>query len=350
MSQFQLNPLSLLARRQKKPSQSLRRRILYMKPLSASLLRNQGVRFQRFAVTALLIAVCFCSCVKHVSLKENANAIEPEPFSVVLLPDTQLYSEKYPDTYKKQTQWIADNIEEQKIKFVIHLGDIVQNHNEKENEWRIARDAHKILDGVVPYSVAPGNHDMDVEKRDTSLFHQYFPASDYQDNEWYGGNYQGKNDNNYTFFESAGMRFMIVNLEYNPRDEVLEWANEIVKQHKTSRVIVATHQYLRPAGRDKVGQRIWDQFVRKHANIFMVVCGHVGALTLQNSLNDTGGTVYEILTDYQSMHEGGDGWLRTLEFHPSEDVIAVGEYSPVLEKNRREILHTYRLFYPMLGN
>jgi len=34
------------------------------------------------------------------------------PFSVVLLPDTQNYSEKYPGTYLSQTCWIKDRAPE----------------------------------------------------------------------------------------------------------------------------------------------------------------------------------------------------------------------------------------------
>ena len=49
-----------------------------------------------------------------------------ENFSIVLLPDTQNYSEKYPETYVAQAMWIREQATQDNIKFVIHLGDIVQ--------------------------------------------------------------------------------------------------------------------------------------------------------------------------------------------------------------------------------
>ena len=55
------------------------------------------------------------------------------PFSVVLLPDTQNYSEKYPGTYLSQTCWIKDRAQQDNIRFVIHLGDIVQ-HDDVDDE------------------------------------------------------------------------------------------------------------------------------------------------------------------------------------------------------------------------
>ncbi len=72
-----------------------------------------------------------------------------QPFTVILLPDTQNYSEKYPDTYLAQTSWVAENIEEENTRFVIHLGDMVQN-SEVEEEWEIAHRAHLVFDEAEP--------------------------------------------------------------------------------------------------------------------------------------------------------------------------------------------------------
>ena len=42
------------------------------------------------------------------------------------------------------------------------------------------------------------------------------------------------------------MKFLIIALEYHPRDEVLAWANKIVAEHPEHRVIALTHAYLKP--------------------------------------------------------------------------------------------------------
>ncbi|MCA9071438.1 MAG: hypothetical protein KDA84_21065, partial [Planctomycetaceae bacterium] len=78
-----------------------------------------------------------------------------EPFTVVLLPDTQFYSEKYPENYVAQTLWIRERRKQDNIKLAIHLGDIVQTPT-KEKEWQNADRAMALIDGVVPYSMAPG--------------------------------------------------------------------------------------------------------------------------------------------------------------------------------------------------
>ena len=42
----------------------------------------------------------------------------------------------------------------------------------------------------------------------------------------------------------------------------------------------------------------------------------------------SGSTVYSLLADYQIGANGGDGWLRILEFSPATDEIFVKTYSP----------------------
>ena len=45
---------------------------------------------------------------------------EEEFFTIVLIPDTQIYTCWHQQFYYDQTQWIADNEESLNIKFVIH--------------------------------------------------------------------------------------------------------------------------------------------------------------------------------------------------------------------------------------
>ena len=317
------------------------------------LVRNSGVPVP----LALLLAVIGLLLGAGVAVAQ-----EGADFTVVLLPDTQNYSESYPDTYVSQTRWIKDRKQADNIKFVIHLGDIVQNYNNSEEEWKVADRAHQVLDGDVPYSVLPGNHDMEyVNKkllRNTRLYNKYFSPARFEKSSWYGGHMGETNDNNYCFFEAAGTKFMVLSLEYAPRNETLDWANKVVAAHPERRVIVATHCYMRPKERDtqsgraygladNSGQDVWEKFVRKHANIFLVVSGHVLGAGMQTSTNDAGRPVHEMLVDYQGLSNGGDGWLRILRFAPAENKIHIEAYSPLLDKHNKDAAHTFTLDYQM---
>jgi hypothetical protein len=85
---------------------------------------------------------------------------------------------------------------------------------------------------------------------------------------------------------------------------------------------------------------MWQKLVSKQPNIFLVACGHVGGVHLQRSVNDSGGSVIEILTDYQNLAQGGQGWLRTMRFVPAENQVYVDAYSPLLKQHNPDPKHT----------
>ncbi|MEX0717876.1 MAG: metallophosphoesterase, partial [Planctomycetaceae bacterium] len=306
-------------------------------------------------LAAVGIALLAATAPRAIAEETAAEPSKSEPFSIVLLPDTQFYSLRHPETYRKQTEWIKEQAAERNIRFVIHLGDIV--HENTEAEWKRADEAQKVLDGVVPYSLVPGNHDMVLEGRrvirDTSRYNSVFPPSRYKDEKWYGGSMtEDSNDNNYCLFEAGGMKFIVISLEFAPRDEALGWAGNIAAKHSDRHAIVATHCYLRPAGRDtscasgysvegNSGQEMWDKLIRRQPNIFLVVSGHFAGTNMQTSENDAGGKVIEMLADYQNLANGGNGWLRVLTFDPAKERIRVETYSPTLDEVNPNERHTY---------
>jgi len=300
----------------------------------------------------------------------------PRPFTLVVLPDTQNYADTrlaYADSrwgngdlrnrFFRQTEWIRDNKVRLNIVMVAHVGDIVQT--DYRDEWEIANKAFQTLDGQVPYILCLGNHDMGYEphpaatgKSATSretLFNEYFGPTRFEPYPWYGGHMDRGNDNSYCLFDAGGMKFLIISLEFKPRDEVLAWADGIVSQHRDRRCIVLTHSYLRGneriakdgyAVQGNTGQVMWEKFVREHENIFMVLCGHtnVGRLT---SRGRHGNLVHQILSDYQGWHNGGEGYLRIMTFVPAKDRIEVRTYSPVLGEYERTEQNEFVLPYRM---
>lgn len=300
-----------------------------------------------------------CLALAAVSVAGAAHPAPPAPFEVVLVPDTQNYAEKYPETYVTQMEWIRDNAEARNIQFAIHLGDIVQTAA-AEPEWKVADAAQRILEGHVPYSIVPGNHDLDKNgdalTRGLTLYRKYFPPGRFEHYPWYGGHRGEDNACNYTYFEQDGLQFMVLSFAFAPDDAMLAWAADVIAKHPERRVIVATHFYLRPEGRGKGGaygldgcdgEMLWDRFVRKQPNVFLVVCGHVLGIHHQTSTNDAGKPVIEVLCDYQGDENGGDGWLQTMRFVPVENKIYVEAYSPTLDAYRKEVPHTYELDYAM---
>ena len=132
-----------------------------------------------------------------------------EDFTIVVLPDTQFYSESYPAIFNAQTQWIVDNKDALNIVYVVHEGDVV-NVATTTSQWVNADAAMDILDaGNVPYGIALGNHD------EGANYNTYFGVSRFAGKSFFGGEYPSNDmQNNYMLFSAGGMDFIVINLDY----------------------------------------------------------------------------------------------------------------------------------------
>lgn len=302
--------------------------------------------FKKIALTLMVLALLAFVGIQIYRFKHT-----PETFSFVVLPDTQKYSEKNPKIFCDQTSWIATNKTNQNIRFVSHMGDIVENHNEFPAEWVAASNCMAILEkGGVPYGIIPGNHDTDTFYREDGMktYDHYFPASRYTMYPWYKGN-RKENQNNYQLISVAtpeGMKkFLFLNLEIEPSNNTIAWANEIVSQYPNVYTILTTHKYLTDSGTGlditrtysrtgNTGQDIWNKLVKNNCSIRMVWNGHYHQTDGENMLitkNSCGEDVHQIIQDYQARESGGNGRLRIYTFNPKTDLINVKTYSPTTD-------------------
>jgi hypothetical protein len=104
------------------------------------------------AFASLLAPECFSQ--KKTDPYADGVLVNGEPdkpakdsFTIAVLPDTQNYSEKFPEQYLAQARWIAENKKDRNIACVLHLGDVT-NHNSAP-EWDNAIKAMSQLDGVL---------------------------------------------------------------------------------------------------------------------------------------------------------------------------------------------------------
>jgi len=279
-----------------------------------------------------------------------------DSFTIVALPDTQFYSMSHPDIFCKQTDWIASHKESMNIVFVSQLGDIVNDGGKRLDEWANASKCLGKLDGVSPYSVVPGNHDLDISGNKASgfsTFDKYFPVSRFSNNSWYGG-YYGSNRNNFEIISANGMKLAFLNLEIEPSDGALNWAQSEVRAHPDAYTILTTHKYLpdNSNSRDSslsfssngnTGESIWKKLVNLNCQISLTLNGHYAhasqgelhpAAAGENhvtSTNSCGKSVNQVEQDYQSLDNGGNGWLRLFVFTPKTRSIKVYTYSPYLD-------------------
>jgi hypothetical protein len=291
-----------------------------------------------------------------------SDASEPEDKladSFVVLPDTQFYACAYPDIFRAQSRWIADNVAASRIGVVLHTGDIVDSNTQAE--WSVASDALHELDDRVPYMLVSGNHDISVERE--TLLNDYVKPDDlkmhgkahivYKD--------PGKVDNAFALVDLAGSTWLFIGIEFGPRDATLEWANDVLEEHADIPTVLFTHAYLysngvrydrsihplQPYHPDTYaitpnegiadGQDIWETLVEPHENVRLVLSGHVipDGVARSRAVRPSGSVVYEILANYQFCDycpceevEGGGGYLRIITLNKTSNTLHISTYSP----------------------
>jgi len=280
-----------------------------------------------------------------------------EDFTIIALPDTQHYSDQHPELYHAQTAWIAEQVDLLNIVFVTHLGDIVQNRDQDETAWVVADAAMARLDGIVPYSVLPGNHDMEIDGI-SRFYETYFPASRFKDYDWWGGDFN-QNKDNYQLFSAGGDDYVILHMQFCPPDEAIAWADEVLEKYADRRAIFSTHSYLDQEG-ERVGKckatsdgnnsgiNLWNKVVRPNPNIFLVLSGHIpGAARRTDAPNGT--DIFQLLSDYQDDENYGNGYLRIMRFQPNANRIRVTTYSPAVDAFMTDVENQFELSYEMSG-
>jgi hypothetical protein len=300
--------------------------------------------------------------------------LDPSAFTVVVLPDTQYYSAKYPGILAAQTRWIVAKRDAAGIALVMHEGDIVDK--DEPLQWERASSSLHGLDGVVPYVLSTGNHDYDRAANFISrstLIDQYFSERGLDRGTANEGTFEaGHIENSYQVVETPGGPWLILAIEFGPRDAVLAWADGIAKRFGQMPAVVLTHAYLysdntrydhvlRPdqlwnphrylsdasPGGVNDGEEIWKKLVVKNDNILFVLCGHdlgagIGRLT---STRPDGTKVHQILANYQMEARGGEGYLRLMRFSPTQRKVVILTYSPYLDRFKVDSDNQFTLDY-----
>ena len=285
-------------------------------------------------------------------------------FSIAVVGDTQTITfnaargnAAYQKSLTGLYTWIIDHKDEKKIQYVVGLGDITEkgedwghknNDTEAETavgdkEWQTAREAISQMDGKIPYTLTRGSGHDGLER-----FNEWFGAHEGYTQCIAGYFKEGRIENVYHIFEVGDVKYMIFSLDFGAKDDVLSWANEVARAHPDHRVIVSTHAYLNTDGStldhgedyapsqsyydasNNDGNAIWERFVSKHENIFLVLSGHMTSddIVMKQRVGEKGNTVTEMLIDPQGIdrnYTGGTAMVAMLYF--SGDDVFVEYYS-----------------------
>jgi hypothetical protein len=302
-----------------------------------------------------------------------ADAVPDDFFTLILLPDPQFYAAAMnggtPGMYRAQTWWATKIAETERVRAVISLGDNV-NCGDSSTQWNRALAAYQYLRGTeIPFAPIVGNHDYDDEcklrfTRALVNYNQHFGPATFTDKAWYSGNSYptDSNANFYITFQSNGRKYLILALEFFPRDEVLPWAQSILDANPGHEVILVTHAYMNIDGRrsidtdqfgaqfyelsrDNSGEELWQKFVRRNGQIIGVFSGHFRGVSRRSDSGDHGNEVPQILSNYQQEANGGNAFLRVVRVYPALNLMRVSTYSPYLEQFRTDEANQFEVKY-----
>lgn len=307
-------------------------------------------------------------------------------FSMVVLGDPQTYVKNTfsQPIFELMTAWTAAHKDALKIKAVLCTGDLVERNDTPTAfaqfrgdangnapsfaQWEFVARAFSRLDGEIPYVLCTGNHDYGYESSENrqTRFGDYFPVS--KNPLWRDclvaafPNAEGKmtlENAAFEFFDRNWGKILVVSLEFAPRDEALEWAESLLKSEKFKghKAILLTHSVLRvKKGLAEImekepyklrprnwGAAVMEKLVRGSDGIKLVVCGHSGDPSRMAAMveykNAKGAKIPIVMFNPQAVGgwhgNGGDGWLRIMEFMPDGKTVSMCTYSPLFAASEK---------------
>lgn len=320
-------------------------------------------------------------------------------------PQSQIKFAANQPLFELMTAWIAQNIDRLNIRAALFTGDMVEqndlltggdpahSHNgdqTSQQQWRAVSRALERLDGRIPYIVCQGNHDVGyvaAENRFSRMPQYIYPERNAEiiaHLAAVGLNHEKCHtleNAAYAFHDAAWGDLLVIAFEFAPRDEALDWARTLIESEKyrNHRVIILTHSFLDTDGSRKQSegyrltprnwpQELWEKLIYPSKNICLVLCGHTGT---PPEIDPDGSSDDIVEIDYRTSsafrvdraadgHEipqmmfnsqagdgswfgnGGDCWLRILEFKPDGRTIRVKTFSPLFALSRITARNAWR--------
>ena len=134
------------------------------------------------------------------------------------------------------------------------------------------------------------------------MVNSYFPPSNFTQFSWFGDTFEaGHIENSFSLFAAGDQRWLVIGLEFGPRDEVVAWANTVLKAFANTPAIIITHAYLYRDGSRydyagtnngqeynphlytmvgqvgtsvNDGEELYRKLIEPNSNIKLVFCGH----------------------------------------------------------------------------
>ena len=196
--------------------------------------------------------------------------------------------------------------------FILQMGDIVESdrdNSDRRQQYLVAREGWRQLDGKIPYVLNLGNNDN---------FEEYLEAfSDLPKPYW--SNNEGRN---FAYnFDAGGISWLVISLRYGSSSEEHQSMVSLIESHPQMKVILIKHEINFSSGLVKR--------LKKYPNVTFILSGHTrsGKALLTG---DNGNKIGWIRTCHHSEHR--DSYHRILLIDTVKGTVSSSFYSPQYEK------------------
>ncbi|MGI5949605.1 S-layer homology domain-containing protein [Peptoniphilus sp.] len=274
---------------------------------------------------------------------DEYNLRDENNYNFVFMPDTQ-------NTVKFKTDVMNTGIDEfikdkdrLNVKGVMHLGDVVENYDDKK-QFDDAYDIFsKLPKAGVDTLMMPGNHDYYYHNEDPnkSIGDFYYKDTFGSDSEFASLNknvvYSPSGRSSYMKVKAGSYEYLILSLSWfdlSIDSNDYDWAENVLKENRENPTIVTSHNIVDCSPTEPnsvvisdVGENIW-ALIKKYDQVFMTVSGHFHGAGHRVEKNDAGDDVIMVLSDYQFGYNGGNAFFKFAEFSEDANKIYLSTYSP----------------------
>ena len=300
----------------------------------------QTERIMRHPIRDGISSVCFLALLLSSTTPFAADLPTADQgrgeWTLVVIPDTQGYVEPWPEEgfrwpeVRGTFEWlptVSDQLNIRVVQSVGDMGEFYGGHNAPE--WgRVQYLYSYLMDRDIPAIPAAGNHEWEGDENFVWM-NNYFDLSEYQQNSWWGGHYEGM-QNTYQLFTIGNEDYLFLTLQYEAgstsspavgKQDAVDWAEGVVASHPNRKVIFTSHW--------NENTEHFDQVVDPYPNVIMTLAGHHD----RDDYYVTNGRTHNFIQNYQSkgiaQGETGDMQVRFFLFKPMDDEVEWFTYSYV---------------------
>ncbi len=314
-------------------------------------------------------------------------------FTLASIPDTQVesLSSSGMQRFNQRAQWLVNNKTALNLKYIWQVGDLQDNDDETHSQYeRITAGLRIFEQAGLSYALTVGNHDsaatcpggsacpgVDIPSalRNVNTWHQYYPpsrfpgiktlcseftqfntrlmaafpsgmASTNHNHPQYVKNRcaeRDTTDNAYRTFTAGGLKWLLINYEFHPRQVVQEWMKTVLERHSDHNAILFTHMFIGGSGQIATSFEgygspqgapnvVFDNVIKQYSNVRFTFSGHTGTAACATFTGVNGNSIYSFM-DNRREGSPAPNHVRLIEINVSGRTATSRIYAPNLDQN-----------------